>query len=123
MLLAGDFMVILLLLALFFDRARSGQLRIAGITDYVSGVFMAGIQAAFGVLVLLFGDFQWHTVRQNASSGRVTSNAARVGLGVLLACPLLFIFGALFAAADASFAQLIHDLFNWNVKDLMVTCS
>jgi hypothetical protein len=28
------------------------------------------------------------------------------------------VFGALFTAADATFAQLIHDLFNWNLKEL-----
>jgi hypothetical protein len=118
MLLAGDFLVILILLALLVDRSRTGRLRVAGVIDYVLGIFIAGIHAAFGVLVLLFGDIQWQTVRQSASSGRATSSAARVGLGVLLACPLLFVFGALFAAADANFAQLIHSLFNWNLKEL-----
>ncbi|HEY3342204.1 MAG TPA: DUF4173 domain-containing protein [Anaerolineae bacterium] len=118
LLLAGDLLVTLLLLALLFDRARTGQLRVAGIMDYALGIFMAGIHAAFGVLVLLFGDIQWQALRLSAPSGRVTSNATRVGLGVLLACPLLLIFGALFAAADATFAQMIHDLFNWNLNEL-----
>ena len=118
MLLAGDFLVILVLLALLVDRSRTGRLRVAGVVDYVLGIFIAGIHAAFGVLVLLFGDIQWQALRQSAPSGRATSSAARVGLGVLLACPLLLIFGALFAAADANFAQLIHDLFNWNLKEL-----
>lgn len=118
MLLAGNFLVILILLALFVDRARIGRLRVAGIIDYVLGIFIAGIHAAFGILVLLFGDIQWQALRQSASSGRATSSAARVGLGVLLACPLLLIFGALFVAADANFAQLIHNLFIWDLKEL-----
>ncbi len=118
MLLAGNLMVVLLLLALFFERGRIGRLRVASVTDYVLGIFIAGINAIFGMLVLLFNDIQWQTLRQGASSKRAVSGIARVGVGVLLACPLLLIFGALFVAADANFAQLIHDLFAWDIKDL-----
>ena len=45
----------------------------------------------------------------------VTGRAAPVVRGLLIAVPLVILFVALFSAADAVFARLTEDLFDWNV--------
>ena len=62
---------------------------------------------------------KWGEVHRALPSGKLSSSITRVGVGVLLAVPLLLIFGALFAAADANFAQLINDLFDWDLNEIL----
>ena len=117
MLTAANFLAVLVTLALFAAWSREGQMHMAGMVDYVLQLFIAGIYAMFGALLLIFQDMKWDEARRALPAGRLSSTLTRVGVGVLLAAPLLLIFGALFMAADANFAQLINDLFNWNLKD------
>ena len=107
---------LLIALALVAFRSQVGQVRIAGLTDYARALVMAGVQTALGVLALIFGDIHWKQVAPNRSSGRLIA----ISSGVLIAVPLLFIFGSLFVAADAAFEKIVHDLFNWNMNDLIV---
>ena len=45
----------------------------------------------------------------------VTGRAAPVVRGLLIAVPLVILFVALFSAADAVFAQITEDLFDWDL--------
>jgi hypothetical protein len=120
-LLAGDFLVLLIVLALFAARAHAGQLRTAGLIEYAIDLFMTGLFALFGAFVLVFQDIRWRELRlaPGAQPRRWASGAARVVFGALLALPLLLIFGGLFSAADASFAQLVRDLFRVNLSEFI----
>ncbi|MEH3054468.1 MAG: DUF4173 domain-containing protein [Patulibacter minatonensis] len=51
---------------------------------------------------------------KRASSRRWTL-AGPVARGLTLGALLVLVFGALFSAADDRFAQLVHDLFDWNL--------
>ena len=42
-----------------------------------------------------------------------------VGRGLIIALPLLLVFGSLFAAADAVFEHWVNSLFNWNVYEIV----
>ncbi|HEX2756712.1 MAG TPA: DUF4173 domain-containing protein [Candidatus Limnocylindrales bacterium] len=46
---------------------------------------------------------------------RLPSWAGPVARGILIAIPLLFVFGSLFSAADVAFERLIGRLFTWNL--------
>ena len=111
-----NLLAMLTALALVAFRSQAGQVRIAGLTDYGRALVLAGVNALFGVLSLIFGDIHWRQITPNRSSGRLIA----IGSGVLIAVPLLFIFGSLFVAADAAFEKLVHDLFNWNINELSI---
>lgn len=102
-------------LALAAARTRAGQVRIAGLTEYAVAGILAGIQAAFGAIPLLGNDIRWREL----PGGRWQSAAIAVTRGVLIALPLLLIFGCLFAAADAVFGQLLSDLFRIDLVDVI----
>jgi hypothetical protein len=105
---------ILTVLALGAFRARSGSLRAAGVAEYVWGWLVTGVNAAVGVLFLVFGDVKW---KEFPLRGRGRNTAAMLR-GVLLAAPLLVLFGALFAAADPVFERLVGRLFHWQPEGL-----
>ncbi len=113
---ACNLLAMLSALALAAFRSQAGQVRIAGLTDYVRALVLAGTHATLGVLSLIFGDIHWRQIAPNRSSGRLIA----IGSGVLIAVPLLIIFGSLFVAADAAFEKIIHDLFNWNIDELLI---
>ncbi len=50
------------------------------------------------------------------ATGRKWAAAGPVLRGIALAAVLVFVFGALFASADEKFSELIHDLFDWNLR-------
>src|SRR5262249_9020529 len=82
-------MVALCLMAL---RARSGRLRVAGLTDYLLGVPVAGLRSLTGHFPLLFKEIGWKELPR----GRWYTIAFGVGRGLVIALPLLCLFGGLF---------------------------
>jgi hypothetical protein len=88
-------------------RARGGWIRLAGLTEYVAGGFLAAFNGLFGAFGLLAADIQWKEVRVNGWSRHVIA----ILRGVALTVPLLFVFGALLMAADAVFEGLLKTSF------------
>lgn len=86
--------------------ARSGDLRTAGVTDYLRGLVQSAGHALGGAPVLVFTDIRWPEVPR----GRWSGPAAAAGRGLLIALPLLALFGGLFMAADAVFDQMVANL-------------
>jgi hypothetical protein len=66
----------------------------------------AGFYALCGFPLLLFGDIEWKEVAHGGGWRR----AIAVGRGILLALPLLFIFGGLLMAADAVFEGIVNQV-------------
>ncbi|MDO8666129.1 MAG: DUF4173 domain-containing protein, partial [Gemmatimonadales bacterium] len=56
-------------------------------------------------------DVRWNDRRREETSRRIGGVLA----GLLLALPILIVFGSLFASADPVFGGLVEDLFAWNV--------
>lgn len=98
-------------LSLVTMRARLVPIRIAGIIRYGYGMALTGINTLCGILPLFFIDVKWGEIPRKGWS----HHAVAVGRGLLLAFPLLFIFGGLLMAADAIFEDLIKNIFgiNW----------
>lgn len=97
-----DFLALCASLILTVRAARSGDLREGGVVQHGLGAMLAGLQTMLGPFLLLFSDIHWKGIPR----GRWSDKTAAVGRGLLLAIPLLLIFGALFVAADAVFAQM-----------------
>jgi Domain of unknown function (DUF4153) len=95
--------------------SRTGKLRLASLTDYALGSMAAGVNALFGCFLLLGEDIAW----KDLPRGKTCRVALGVGRGLLLALPLLLIFGGLFMAADAVFQGMVARLFDWNVDALV----
>ncbi|HEX8097425.1 MAG TPA: DUF4173 domain-containing protein [Pyrinomonadaceae bacterium] len=108
------FCATLVALALAAFIARGGPLRLAGVMDYALGLILAGFDAAFGVFALVFGDVRWKEIPRTGWS----KHALAVARGLLIAAPLLLIFGGLLTAADAVFEGLVNKTLNINPEKI-----
>lgn len=102
-------------LGLSAARTRAGQVRLAGILDYVAAVLHAGVQAAFGVFPLVFRDVEWGTIPRTGWLPRVLA----VVRGLALTLPLLLLFGGLLMAADAVYSHLISAALHFDLSALL----
>ena len=110
-----NLLAVAILLALIVYRARAGQIRVAGLSDYAAAGLAASLGAGYGALVPLAEGVAWSGARLN----RAPLVALRAGLGVLIALPMLFIFGTLFASADPDFGALLSGFFKWDLSSFV----
>ena len=100
----------LCVMALITVRARSGTLRDGGILRYILDGIVTGIAAAVGAFGVLLNGINW----QRLHVPQVRHGSAIVR-GLVLSVPIVLVFCALFAAADAVFAQWVNRLTNFDV--------
>jgi len=103
-----DALAILTILAILSLPALKIKTQAAGVFHYVIGFIWSGVNAAFSPFLLVFGDIQWKTMPQTGWSKHLVA----VLRGVLIAAPLVLIFGALFVAADAVFQNIVERTLN-----------
>jgi hypothetical protein len=90
---------------------QGGRLWLRGVIEYALAVGRSTLQAFIGVVPLLATDIEWSELGR-----RDTLRGARaVMLGVILALPLLLVFGALFAGADVVFNNVVQNLIAVNL--------
>jgi Domain of unknown function (DUF4153) len=94
------------ILALTLLAAQGASVRQRGISAYLLAGCVACGQAWFGVFPLLSSDVAWH----DGPAAERWRRLGAVGMGLLLAAPLLIVFGGLFVSADATFASLVSAL-------------
>lgn len=104
----ADTFAIIAILGVMFLPTLKISARIAGLFQYVVGVIWAGLNSVFGAGVLFGSDIQWNEI----SSGGWRRTALAVLRGVMIALPLLLIFGALFVAADAVYEGWVRRILN-----------
>jgi len=99
-------------------RSALRSVRSASLWECTSASFTFGFASAFGMFPLLINDIKW---KPNASVFR-SKPVMAVLRGVLLALPLVLVFGWLFAGADPVFGSLVGKAFNLNMDfpDLLV---
>lgn len=102
-----DAMALLLSLALASLGSRGARVRLAGVVDYASGVIVAGFNAAFGFFPLLLRDIAWKEIPRAGWSRHLWA----IMRGLVIAVPLLLVFGGLFVAADAVFEGIVNKTF------------
>jgi hypothetical protein len=83
--------------------------------DYVRGIATAAFASIVGSLVLIFRDIQWRELPQDGRMRHVRG----VLLGTLIAAPLLVIFAALFASADAIFGNVLTNVFAFDAETVL----
>jgi hypothetical protein len=105
---------VLTALSLVILRAQGGRVRFAGLVEYALGAAVAGLNAAFGLLPVLFGEAEW----KKLLGGRWSRRAMAVVRGALLALPCLLIFGGLFMGADAVFDNIVRKTFQVNFQQV-----
>lgn len=95
-------------------RAKQGRLAVAGIVDYTFAVVGAWFSLTAHFANLITKDLR---LTQDSLAGRRLLALFR---GLILACPLLLIFGALFASADAAFSSDIQRAFSFDAGDAIL---
>ncbi|MDQ3800164.1 MAG: DUF4173 domain-containing protein [Acidobacteriota bacterium] len=88
--------------------------QIAGLIQYIYAACAAGLNAAFGPFYLLMEDVEWKTIPRAGW----TKHLIAVFRGLAIAAPILFVFGALFVAADAVFQGIVERTFQINADVL-----
>ena len=101
-------------LSLAILRAQGGRVGSGGLFEYALGAAVAGLNAAFGLLPVLFGEAEWKKLLGDRWSRR----AMAVVRGALLALPCLLIFGGLFMGADAVFDKMVRKAFHVNLQQV-----
>ncbi|MFN0141821.1 MAG: DUF4153 domain-containing protein, partial [Pyrinomonadaceae bacterium] len=104
---ADTFAIIAILGVLFLPTLKISA-RVAGLFQYAVGVVWAGVNSVFSAGVLFGADINWNEI---SSTGwrRTAMSALR---GVMIALPLLLIFGGLFMAADAVYEGWVRRVLN-----------
>jgi hypothetical protein len=111
-----DVIALMVALALAAWHARGHTVAGGGVMDYATGLATAAFSAAFEALTLVFGDIEWKDIPRSGW----TKHALAIARGVLIALPLLLVFGGLFVAADAVFSGIIKNTFNLDIEQLML---
>ncbi|MBI4531475.1 MAG: DUF4173 domain-containing protein, partial [Candidatus Latescibacteria bacterium] len=109
-----DVMALVVFLSLAAFYGQGGHLRTSGIMDYTLGGIVAGFNVLSGFLLFLLKDIQWKEI----SHTRWSRHAIAVGCGLIIACPLLLIFGGLFTMADPIFKKIIRGILHVDFKTL-----
>lgn len=110
-----DVLAVALCLGLAAYYARAGGLRRAGFLEMVLGAVLTGLESLYGSFTLVLGEISWGEMFHEGRSQR----AVALGRGLLISLPLLLIFGALFANADAVFARVVTTSFRWDIGPVL----
>jgi hypothetical protein len=111
-----NMLALLTALSLAMLRAQGVRLRASSLMKYALGSIIAGVNTAFGIFPLIFGNPEWKKLPGGGSrSGAAVLRGAAYSL-----IPLL-IFGPLLMAADAVFQNLVHRILHFDFTHLVVT--
>lgn len=109
-----DGIAIGLSLSLSILRTRALSLRLASIKEHAVAICLSVFDAVVGLPTVVLGDVQWEEIPRT----RWSKYLGAVGRGLLIAVPLILLFGGLLMAADAVFEGLINNAFNINAEIL-----
>ncbi|HEX6988955.1 MAG TPA: DUF4173 domain-containing protein [Bacillota bacterium] len=91
--------------------AQGGRLAAAGLLEYGLRLLYAAAAVVTGPFRLIGRDVAWNEVPR----GETYRTVLAVARGLIIALPLLLIFGALLTSADLVFARLVEDVFDLNL--------
>jgi hypothetical protein len=114
-LLVFDTFAILIIMGVILLANFDVKAHVAGTLHYAAGFIWSGITSVFGPVALLIADVDWSTIPGN----KFSRYAFSVLRGLIVAVPLLLIFGGLFMAADAAFEGLVNRAFNFEIDTVI----
>lgn len=88
---------------------------LAGISHYIFGFIISSINSLFAPFMLLLSDIKWASFQKNGWSKHVIASIR----GLLIATPLVLVFGALFVAADAVFEGVVVRTLNIDLENVI----
>lgn len=109
-----DVLAVLICVAVGIWRGRAGELRTAGVSEYLIGSAYSAALASVGPVAVAARDISWREVGRD----RFPASLLAATRGLLLSVPLVVVFGALFMAADAVFQRLVLDIFGFDVGNI-----
>jgi hypothetical protein len=112
---ALDILALLTVLALITLRATGLKIQHTSLVRLVLAHLTLAANACFGPFMLLISDVTWSKL---PSTGW-TRQLSAILRGLMIAVPLLVIFGLLLTAADAVFAGLINQTFHLNIPSIV----
>ena len=112
---AVNVMVAAATLTLPVMRVANLRLSRSGLSDYIGATATTALRVSTGPLYFASHHVPWHDVWSQLRRRRV----AALALGLLLAVPLLVVFGALLGSADADFERLLRAVFDLDVERLI----
>ncbi len=110
-----DALALLLALGLVTLHTQTARVWLASFRDHAEAAAFSAFNYAFGFPTLVLSDVQWREIPR----GRWTRHAGAVVRGLVIAVPLILLFGALLMAADAVFEGLITNATNLNAGNLL----
>ncbi|MEQ1607164.1 MAG: DUF4173 domain-containing protein [Pyrinomonadaceae bacterium] len=111
---ADTFAIIVVLGVLFLPTLKISA-RAAGVFQYAIGVVWAAVNSAFAPLVLVASDIGWSELPMTGWR----KHAFSMFRGVLIATPLILIFGALFMAADSVYDGWVRRILNIDFETIL----
>lgn len=105
--IADTFAIIAILGVLFLPTLKVSA-KVAGVFHYAVGVVWAGVNSLFAPVALLASDIGWNELPMTGWRKHVFA----VFRSLLIATPLILIFGALFMAADAVYDGWVRKILN-----------
>lgn len=111
---ADTFAIIAILGVLFLPTLKMSA-RAAGVVHYAVGLVWAGLNSVFAAVPLLGSDIAWN---ESLTSGW-KKHLVSIVRGVLVATPLILVFGGLFMAADAVYEGWVKATFNLNFEEFL----
>lgn len=108
-------LAIVLLVGMIAIRRGTGKATRATLLDYPFRIFGVWFQFIADAGSLLNLEGRWPALKNRKGSKGFTA----VARGVFIAIPLLFVFGALFASADATFERLMSNAFRFDFEDFV----
>ncbi|MCC6858168.1 MAG: DUF4173 domain-containing protein [Bryobacterales bacterium] len=103
--------------ALAAHRRSASWVRHAGVLGYAGALALGALQA-WTAAALALGDAARTRTRIAAGRPAGWRRAAAVARGLLIAAPLVAVFGALFMSADAVFAKMVGSVFRFDFQRL-----
>ena len=110
-----NFLAMLLILAVLILPSLKLKVQTTGFFQYGIAWLFSGFSVALAPFWLLFDDIKWKTIPNKGWSKHLIS----VIRGLAIALPILFVFGALFMAADAVFQGIVENTFSINPDKLV----
>ena len=103
--------------ALAAHRLAAASVRRAGVLRY-AGALALGALHAWTAASLALVDATRSTSRAETGGAPVWRRASAVARGLVIATPLVVVFGALFMSADAVFAELVTNVFRFDFEQI-----
>jgi hypothetical protein len=112
---ALDLLAMTVAVAAWSTSLEPGRALSRGVLDYLRGLLNSGTASLAGAALLSRANVQLPLSSQPGALKHIRS----IGLGLIIAFPLIFVFGGLLMAADAVFDQMVTTTFDVDLANLV----